>query len=188
MQVGQAKAQFLTECAKAMDGAPFYLQALSFDPSKNESAFDFKRVINLAEEGRQLFKAVSKDALPPVVKTKKQGGPSIKKLQGTVQRQHEEIGQLRGLVDSTSKEHQKLQSTARHLQKMLDATKMRAQAFEVLLNCCVCKSSKVSVAFLPCQHACCCRQCWADLVKSTGSVACPLCQKPTLGQMGIYLP
>ena len=171
-----------------MDGARFYLYPLSLDPSKNEDPRHFKRVINSLEEGRQLFRAVSEDALPPFVKKRKTDRQSIKSLQGQVQRQEQQIDQLRGLVDSTSNEHEKLQSTATHLQKMLDATIAAAQEVEVSLKCCICQSSKVSVTFLPCQHVCCCRQCWGNLVQSTGSATCPLCQKPTLGQMGIYLP
>ena len=190
VQVGQAKAQFLTECAKAMDGAPFYLQALSFDPSKNENPRHFRKVINSVEEGRQLFKAVSEDAGPPVVKAKKHGSKkSIAVLEGQVQKQVQCIEKLRGVVDSTLNENEKLQSMSRHLQEMLNATKMAAKQFEVSVQCCVCNSSKVSVAFLPCQHACCCRQCWGNFVnKSNGSATCPLCKQPTLGQMGMHLP
>ena len=166
----------------------FYLYPLSLDPSKNENPRHFKKVINSVEEGRKLFEAVSEDAGPPVVKTRKPHFQTAISLQGKVQRQKQQIDQLRGAVDSTLNDHEKLQSTTRHLQKMLDATKMRAQEFEVSVQCCICQSSKVSVAFLPCQHACCCRQCWSDLMKSNGSATCPLCHKPTLGHMGIYLP
>ena len=171
-----------------MDGARFYLQALSFDPSKKESAFEFKRVINSVEEARQLFKPVGEDAPPAAVQERQ--NVSVKQFRETKKRNNEEIQQLRGLVETNLNENEKLQSKASEIQKLLDLAKKAAQEFEFSLSCCICKSSKVSVAFMPCRHTCCCNQCWNNYLEKTtdNPPLCPLCRGPVQGWMNVHLP
>ena len=176
------------ECRTAMDGAPFYLQALAFDPSKKESAFEFKRVINSVEEARQLFKPVSEDAPPAAVKERRKVWG--KQLTETIKKNNEEIQHLHGLVYANLNDTEKMQSMTSELQKVLDDAKQAVREFEFSLSCCICKSSKVSMAFMPCQHACCCKQCWREYLYKTldNPPLCPLCRDPAQGWMNVHLP
>ena len=186
---GQARKQFLMECAKEMNGAPFYLQALCFDLTKKENAFHFKMVINSVEEGRQFFKAVNEDTPPASVRELRKYGIN-EELRETLRDQAREIEQLKGLVKSTLHEKERMESKAIQLQQLLDVAEKATQEFEFSLKCCICKSSKVSMTFMPCQHTCCCNRCWNEYLDNTtdNPPLCPLCRGPVQGWMNVHLP
>lgn len=50
-------------------------------------------------------------------------------------------------------------------------------------TCVICLDEKTEVVFMPCGHACCCKECFDIL--SIGNKLCPLCRKVISGSSGV---
>ena len=174
------------ECARLVNGEKFFLEALSFDSSKKEESFRFKRAMTSLEEAQKLFKPVNCSTPEAVFRSRQTHSVKLQ-------------AELQSLMDSTLVEQEKSENKARKLheenkdlQKMLEEAneaKHAAQRFEIASQCCICKNAMVSLAFMPCQHACSCDTCWRTYAKkfANSPPTCPLCRKPTEGWMNIHL-
>ena len=157
-----------------MKGQPFYLEALSFDQSKNQEKFRFKKVVDSLQDARNSFQPVSCNPEEAALRSKlRRAEPYIKKLQETVkestarlkiaeetvqestakaQQRSAVVAELANLVGSTLTEHEKLENHYREetqaLQQQLAEARRQLDAalqFEISTQCCVCKSELVQI-------------------------------------------
>ena len=134
----QARQDFLTECGRLMEGNPFYLEALSFDSSKDEDKFKCKKVVDSVQDARDSFQPVSWTSEEAATrKQAKKESVQTKKVNLKVQLQE----LLRSTLDEHEKEKQYLQKELAEAKRKLDV----AQQFEISTQCCICKSELVQI-------------------------------------------
>lgn len=127
------KCSFCGVCPEH-EGFTILLGSPSFDLSKEES-FRCKKMINSLEEGRQLFKSLS-----------------CNNTFAATFRQRD--------YESSGIWQQMLEIRAGRLEQLLKESQQAAKYFKTLSQSFICKSSKVSIAFCLCKHACSCEPCW----------------------------
>lgn len=134
----------------------------------------FKTAVDSVEEAHRLFKPVDPRAfLTDAARARKEA--EVVQRERREEREHAQ--HLVNLNSALTRENKALQ------QGLSDANR-RADELEHSVQCAVCQVQKVSVAFMPCGHACCCKACWKTWSEQHSSFApCPLCRKQTVASM-----